>query len=225
MTLADWIKVGREYPHIPARQWRVAAECAFAYTRKWWGRMRGYVPAYVSEEDIQQAALLGLCHAAKIFDPSRASFNTPAYQWVRAFVEREFRSTYHVPQHVMNRARTAGKLGDLHSAVAPLLLDHEIGTHEHDPLRMVDTLPDETRGPESLGLAAAEGRRVRQALYQLGPFYAEPLWERLVEERTLKDIGRDIGLTQEGARKRIERGTEQLKALLQANDIPEPEAS
>lgn len=63
-----------------------------------------------------QLACLGLCSAARLYDPSKGKFTTYAFAWCRVFILREYRENtiVHVPRHVTEvlswvRAQPSGK--------------------------------------------------------------------------------------------------------------------
>jgi RNA polymerase sigma-70 factor, ECF subfamily len=78
-------------------------------------------------------------------------------------------------------------------------------------------LPDPSRGPEELAVAADESRRVAEGLAQVHPKFREAVVLRDLEELSYEEIAEVLGVRIGTVRSRIARGREQLRALLEAS--------
>jgi RNA polymerase sigma factor FliA len=74
------------------------------YVRHLLGRMRITLPAFIDEDNLEAAGVLGLVEAAQQFDPRRGvEFKTFAYHRIRGAILDELRRNCPVPQHVLER--------------------------------------------------------------------------------------------------------------------------
>jgi RNA polymerase sigma-70 factor, ECF subfamily len=78
-------------------------------------------------------------------------------------------------------------------------------------------LPDPSRGPEDLAVAADETRRVAAALAQVPPKFREAVVLRDLEGLSYEEIAEVLGVRVGTVRSRIARGREQLRTLLEAS--------
>jgi len=78
-------------------------------------------------------------------------------------------------------------------------------------------LPDPSRGPEDLAVAADESRRVAVGLAKVPPKFREAVVLRDLEGLSYEEIAEVLGVRIGTVRSRIARGREQLRALLEAS--------
>lgn len=48
-----------------------------------------YYPSFIKDEDIIQCGMLGLCCAAKHYDPTKSKFSTFAISWIKNEIKHE----------------------------------------------------------------------------------------------------------------------------------------
>jgi RNA polymerase sigma-70 factor (ECF subfamily) len=78
-------------------------------------------------------------------------------------------------------------------------------------------LPDPSRGPEDLAVAADESRRVAAGLARVPPKFREAVVLRDLEGLSYEEIAEVLGVRIGTVRSRIARGREQLRDLLEAS--------
>jgi RNA polymerase sigma factor for flagellar operon FliA len=202
-----------------ARQWRdrlVAMHMPLA--RRIVRGVARRVPAWLSPDDLESAALLGLVEAAHRFDPARGeSFAAYATPRIRGAVVDELRRGDLMTRRARREARRAGetitllrqRLGrepeDVEVAAALQLPVEEYreaieGLTQVSVVELSPTLErrliDATDGADSTLARAELIERVHAALAQLPPRDVEVLRLRYLDELGYADIGRRLGVTE-----------------------------
>lgn len=167
-----------------------------------WSVARRYhwaVSSSLSLDDLAQAGTLGLLRAADKFDPDRGfRFATYAMWWVRQSIVREIENrgrTVRVPVHAIQELRRAGKPlpCPTRSYDAPLSSERNSDT-------LLSTIANDAPDQEEQVTAMEGASRVWSALGALPSRLRRVIVARHFEERTLEDIGSELGVTRERAR-------------------------
>jgi len=175
-------------------------------------RYRRFIGGCLEWEDLFQAGWLGIHHAAQRFEPERGlKFSTYANWWVRAFIQRAVmneRRTVRVPVHAQTDAYKRGERLHLDalSLDAPLNPD-EPGDTWLDLLRSES---DQDAHAEQSDLEVL----VDSAVESLGEKERCIIRNRFWRDRTLGEIGDDMGVSRERIRQREANALERLALRL-----------
>jgi RNA polymerase sigma factor (sigma-70 family) len=190
---------------------------------------------HVDRADLRQAGILGLLIAASRFDPGRgAPFGAYARTWVRKEIQRaiarqEFPAV--VPADLIGRTVALRRALDenadsLSLAAAALGISPATITALHRQLRTAGPDDDEElpapgytlTDPEHAAVARDFTSTVRTALARLDPREAEALILRYglddQPERSFRQIGRHLGVSDHTARNLVERAQAKLRRLI-----------
>jgi len=190
---------------------------------------------HIDRADLRQAGILGLLIAAARFDPERAvPFAAYAHTWVRKEIQRaisqqEFPAV--VPADLIGRTVALRRALDentdsLNLAAAALGISPTTVTALHWQLRTTATEDDEElpapgytlADPEHAATAKDFTVAVRAALAHMDPRQAEALVLRYglddQPERSYRQIGRHLGVSDHTARKLVERAQTELRRLV-----------
>lgn len=190
---------------------------------------------HVDRADLRQAGILGLLIAARRFDPQRAvPFAAYAHTWVRKEIQRaiarqEFAAV--LPAELVGRTVALRRAleehaDDLDLAAAALgisprtvaALSRQLSTaapHEEEELPAPGLVFTD---PEHAAVGRDFAAAVRAALARMRPRQAEALILRYGldgrPERSLRQVGRDLGVSDHTARKLVERAQAELRRLI-----------
>ncbi|NMH93165.1 FliA/WhiG family RNA polymerase sigma factor [Pseudonocardia bannensis] len=190
------------------------------------GRMAGGLPSYVDLADLVQSGVFGLIDAIERFDPERCTrFESYAAQRIRGAMLDELRAQDWVPRTVRGRARELERVQErmeshLGRAVTNRELAAELGISlrelrriaHHVQLVSVEAL-DEGAGrgavpvaetladdavPDPMAVIQRQEtfRQLSVLVGQLGERDRLVVWLYYVENRTLAEIGRMLGVTE-----------------------------
>jgi len=185
-------------------------------------------PPAVSLEDLVQDGYTGLATAVDRFDAARGfRFSTYATWWIRQAIQRGLEhtaSTIRIPAHRQSELKSHLHLHDGDISKLDPKLAAVAGLRTIDSLDR--TLPD---GDQSLGTRLAGDDidladlvadrdlhdRMRELVDTLPARTAEAIIARFGlddgEEKTFGVIGEQLGITAEAARRRVQRGLEELR--------------
>jgi RNA polymerase sigma factor (sigma-70 family) len=190
---------------------------------------------HIDRADLRQAGILGLLIAASRFDPERgAPFGAYACTWIRKEIQRaisrqEFPAV--VPADLIGRAVALRRALDentdsLNLAAAALGISPTTIAALHRQLRTTGPEDDEElpapgyglTDPEHAAVAQDFTSAVRSALARIDPREAEALILRYglddQPERSFRQIGRHLGVSDHTARKLVERAQAKLRRLI-----------
>jgi RNA polymerase sigma factor FliA len=184
-------------------------------------RVATSLPSHVDVGDLVQAGVFGLVDAVERFDPERCPrFESYAAQRIRGAILDELRAQDWVPRTVRGRARELERARDLLEArLGRLPTDQELAADLGVPLRdlrsgrrqvqlvsvealdetgaLSDVLADDTAVDP--GAAVQDRETVRQlsrAVGELGERDRDVIRMYYLENRTLAEIGRALGVTE-----------------------------
>lgn len=173
----------------------------------------------VDLDDLVQVGRMGMLRAAESWDPARGAWSTFATIWMRHAMRRyaeDHSRTVRIPVHHQHAAYRAARAG------APLppemarahSLDNYVG--DEDGRTFGELLPaNDTVDPiEKIG-TEQEHDALRAALDELPERHRHVVVERFWRGRTLADVGRDLGLSREGARLIEVAALERLRSKMQ----------
>jgi RNA polymerase primary sigma factor len=180
--------------------------------------------------DLVQEGNLGLEHAVEKFDWRKGfKFSTYATFWIRQAIGRALdqkASLIRIPGERSANLRAALRASDgetesldseqaeLHRLTTPTSLDKTVGPEGDNEL--VDVVADGTPGPESVVLDRAEDDAVAGLLQHLEPRARQAVEHRFGfldgEKRSYREVGEELGVTAEAARRLVKRSLESLKA-------------
>lgn len=187
------------------------------------GRIAATLPTYVDHSDLTQSGVFGLLEAVERFDPERCPrFETYAAQRIRGAILDELRAQDWVPRTVRGRMRELERAQErLEGKLRRAATDREVATEMGLPLRDLRGLAQQAQHPVSVEAldessggvselladdAAPDPMAVVQAKETLRHLAAvvDQLGERdrtviqlyYVENRTLAEIGRLLGVTE-----------------------------
>jgi len=189
----------------------------------------------IDHADLVQAGVLGLLIAASRFDPGRAvPFGAYAHTWVRkeiqrAIAQQEFPAV--VPADLVGRTVTLRRAldentSDLSLAAAALGISPGTVAALHRQLRITVAEDDEElpapgytlTDPEHIAIAQDFATAARAALARIDPRQAEALILRYGLddhlERSFRQIGRQLGVSDHTARKLVESAQAKLRHLI-----------
>lgn len=187
------------------------------------GRIGATLPTYVDHSDLTQSGVFGLLDAVERFDPERCPrFETYAAQRIRGAILDELRAQDWVPRTVRGRMRELERAQErLEGKLQRVATDGELAVEMGVPLRDLRSLAQQAQHPVSVeALDEASGGvsdmladedapdpmsvvQAQETLRQLSAVVGE-LSERdrtviqlyYVENRTLAEIGRLLGVTE-----------------------------
>lgn len=155
---------------------------------------RGAVDAH----DLVQAAAIRLLRARSTFDASKSSWKSYALLRARGAMLDELREVDHVPRLERARARLAG-------VELPQVLSIQTG-----PVDQVSRDPGDRGAADPLA-HASDVDLWREAQAILGPRSGRVLFEYFRRDRTLRDIGRDLGLSESRACQLLQKAIAKLR--------------
>ena len=184
-------------------------------------RVAAGLPSHVDVSDLAQAGVFGLVDAVERFDPTRCPrFESYAAQRIRGAILDELRAQDWVPRTVRGRTRELDRARDLLEArLGRLPSDQELAADLGVPLRDLHTgrrhvqlvsveALDETGGLSEVladhaavdpGAVVQDRETVRQlsrAVDELGQRDRDVIRMYYLENRTLAEIGRILGVTE-----------------------------
>ena len=203
----------------------------------------------VAQEDLQQAAYVGLCKAVHRFDPEQADdLLTFAVPTIRGEVQRYFRDHTWVVrpprrlQELTARARSVREeleqqhgheptLGELAEAldVDPATCGQVLVASEAMHALSLDK-PVGEEGSASVADLLGEGDRLdlvedyvvlRPLIASLGPREQQVLHLRFVQDKSQSEIGAELGVTQTQVSRLLRRILGDLRRALDAHDVVE----
>jgi RNA polymerase primary sigma factor len=179
--------------------------------------------------DLIQEGNLGLEHAVDKFDWRKGfKFSTYATFWIRQAIGRALDqkgSLVRLPGDRSASLRAAlrqvsgegDELDDeharLHRLTTPTSLDRQIGDDGDNEL--IDILPDQVPGPEAEVIAATENQMVTGLLDQLDARARLAVEQRFGlrdgRKRSYREVGEELGVTAEAARRLVKRAVHDLR--------------
>ncbi|MFJ9909351.1 sigma-70 family RNA polymerase sigma factor [Streptomyces sp. NPDC101152] len=190
---------------------------------------------HIDRTDLRQAGVLGLLIAASRFDPERgAPFAAYAHNWIRKEIQRaisqqEFPAV--LPAGLIGRTvalrRALGEHADhLNLAAAALGISPATVTALHRQLNTIATVDAEElpvpgyilTDPEHAAVARDFATAVRAAIARMDSRQADALVLRYglddQPERSFRQIGRYLGVSDHTARKLVDRAQTELRRLI-----------
>ena len=190
---------------------------------------------HIDRADLRQAGILGLLIAAARFDPERAvPFAAYARTWVRKEIQRaisrqEFPAVLPpdlIGRTVALRRALAENADSLNLAAAALGISPTTVAALHQQLHPTATEDDEElpapgytlTDPEQAAIAQGFAAAARSALARMNPRQADALILRYglddQPERSFRQIGRQLGVSDHTARTLVERAQTELRRLV-----------
>ncbi|NMC34625.1 MAG: sigma-70 family RNA polymerase sigma factor [Veillonellaceae bacterium] len=171
----------------------------------------------VTLDDAVQQARMAAFRAAQLFETERGlSFMTLAAYWIHARMRTLFRHRGYtgagkrvVEEERLDDRLTVGSDGVDGRGELPKWLMNILGDKLWEPGRTVERLVDREKVEQ-----------VQRAFARLPARQRHVLHERFVEERTLDDIGHDLGVCRERVRQLEKAGLDQLRAELVPDFCP-----
>ncbi len=207
------------------------------YVRKILSTMTAGLPPNYDKENLEQAGIVGLVETAKSFDPNRGvAFRTYCYPRIRGAIVDEMRKNSPVPQQMlayMSQVKSAYERLD--SPVSPEMLAEATGLPVEKIQQILEamrfTKPQKWndlycnvhsgwRSDESTPDAELENRELKKVMADC--IERLPDRERLVltlyyvEDLTLTEIGRVVGISESRASRNLASAKFRLKELVQA---------
>lgn len=169
-------------------------------------------------EELFQEGVIGLMAACRKFDPGRGvAFSTYAYWWIASAISKSLDEDrlVHLPNTILAKAKKTGNLPP-----APISLDRKRPFNPKN-FEKVDTLhdiiPDPSIEPADVAAERAEMRAaVRIAVTTLTKREQFVLEMRFVEEMTLEEIGKLLGVCHERVHQIEAEAIETLRGRLRA---------
>jgi len=179
--------------------------------------------------DLVQEGNLGLEHAVEKFDWRKGfKFSTYATFWIRQSIGRALDSKgslVKIPGERSAELRAAlrdvkgeggeldAELANLHRLSTPTSLDRTVGDDGEQEL--VDLLPDDAAGPESIVVGQMYEDVAIGLLDRLDPRVRKAVQLRFGlldgESRSFREVGDDLGVTAEAARRMVKRAVDTLQ--------------
>jgi RNA polymerase sigma factor (sigma-70 family) len=183
-------------------------------------------PGHVDRADMVQDGMVGLDKAVDRFDWRKGhKFSTYATWWIRNAVQRGLEhtaSTVRIPAHRASELRVAlatnegdaNQLTDKHRAMLALSSIDSLDRASVDSGSVADTIAAEI-GPEREWEISHAREAVGELLSLIDPTTADIIVARYgldgTEPRTYAEIGAEVGLSSEAARRRLVRALERLR--------------
>jgi RNA polymerase primary sigma factor len=181
-------------------------------------KYKGAIGGCLEWEDLFQAGWLGLYRAAERFDSSRGfAFSTYANYWIRHFIQRAImneRRTVRVPVHAQNSARQDG----YRIPYDALSLDAPLDSADSGSATWVDFMQSES-DPSGDAEQSDLADRVGAAVERLGEKDRRIVKGRFWRDRTLGEIGDDMGVSRERVRQREAAALQRLERILTREDL------
>lgn len=175
-------------------------------------RYRRFIGGALEWDDLFQEGWFGLHKAAHKFDPAKGfKFSTYANWWIRAFIQRAImnkRRTVRVPVHAQTDAYKRGERLILDA----ISLDAPVDSAEGSA-----TWLDFVRSDDDPGRTAEENdlaELIDAAVSGLDDTNRRIIRGRFFRDRTLDEIGQDMGVSRERIRQREAQGLERLRRPL-----------
>ena len=179
--------------------------------------------------DLIQEGNLGLEHAVDKFDWRKGfKFSTYATFWIRQAIGRALdqkASLVRLPSERSAQLRAAlravsgdgddldAELANLHRLSTPTSLDRNIG--EDGEQELMDLIPDSMAGPEQVVLDQLHDEMVTNLLGKLEPRARSAVEQRFGlldgQKRSFREVGENLGVTAEAARRIVKRAVEELR--------------
>ena len=197
------------------------------------------LPAHVDHADLTQSGIFGLIDAIERFDPSRCPrFESFAVQRIRGAILDELRAQDWVPRTVRGRVRELERAQErLERQLQRAATDREIAAEMHLPVREVqglirqvqvvsvealdeisggvaDLFTDAAPDPMSVVQARETMRQLNAAVAGLGERDRTVVQLYYLENRTLAEIGRLLGVTESRVCQLHARLVERLRGRL-----------
>lgn len=158
-----------------------------------------------TKDDIEQLALQGVCHAASKFDPSKGfMFSTYAPHWIKSVLGH----TIGAAMVARRRGKTRTVSGDFEDRAGQPLWDTE----------GVSVVPEQELDPEWRCHQAYAREKLKDGMRVLSPKYKRILAMRYGledgEDRTLLQVGCEMGLSRERIRQIEKKAIERLRDAL-----------
>ena len=161
------------------------------------------------EEDLYQAAQIGIARAAELYDPTRGAFRTYAYKRIRREITSEAYALFDLMKH---QGRGRGRSGRVKEAptVELLPLDKTVDNNGFESA-IHNIVPDDAPSPEDL----MHGPELRAAMFAVTKtdFERYLLEYVLLGDATLQEAARTWGVTHQ----RVGQCTAALKVRLRKN--------
>jgi len=222
----------RKIPNVPLTAEQQALAEANTLLAPWWAermckRYSWWLKA-VPMEDLVAACWVGVCQAARSYDPSRgAKFSTWAVWWMTSALQDAMGDygTISLPRRVVNDAMSnrldKSRLERVWLARRPLsLVVSGDSFYESGGGECTDELmPDRSMQAEEIVEQADEASRVHAALDRIHAREAQAVRLVFLEGKTLQVAGQEMGVTRERVRQLKERGLESLRKVLEAEGV------
>jgi RNA polymerase primary sigma factor len=164
--------------------------------------------------DFLQESLIGLLKAAEKFDPTKgAAFSTYSYFWMRQQMYRRMHedfNTISIPVHKIEKAMSAymhGRTETLEGVPLVTYLEEDMDIED----KQEETRKDRYEDDEYLDLILSKlDPRDRDILYKRFGFSGE--------ERTLQELGNDMGITRERIRQLQNRALRHCRIIVSGID-------
>lgn len=196
------------------------------------GRLRAELSIRCDEDDLMGFGFLGLVEAKQRFDPTRGvQFSTFAYYRIRGAMLDGVRKMARLPRAVHRRRLAAEAMDEMLEAQAESRAEHPEARSDLETLGAFEEIlgkitaahvmaavgQDESAQPPAADqeLIAAERRaEVRDALETLADREKIVLREFYFEDRTLEQIGADLGISKSWTSRLHSRAVRQLREIL-----------
>ncbi len=187
------------------------------------------LPASMDLLDLIQEGNLGLEHAVDKFDWRKGfKFSTYATFWIRQSIGRALdqkASLIRLPGDRSAQLRAAARvaatenvelepeLAELQRLTSPTSLDRPLG--DDGDADFGDLIGDDAPGPEAVTVQQVHQQHVLTLLDRLGPRSQQAVRLRLGladgKERSFREVGDELGVTAEAARRMVKRALEELR--------------